>query len=67
MMSKSAVKLNLQLSSSLRDPWITVLLVLEMLVASVTVSNGGGSSQMMLPPTERETLIERRFCHDDLN
>ena len=67
MMLKFAVKLKLQLSSSLRDPWITVLFVLELLDESVTVSNGGGSSQMMLPPTERETLIERRFCHDDLN
>ena len=38
-----------------------------MLDVSVTVSNGGGSSQVMLPPTERETLIEWRFCHDDLN
>ena len=66
-MLESAVKLKLQLSSSLRDPWITCLLVLEMLDGSVTVSNGGGSNQVMLPPTERETLIERRFCHDDLN
>ena len=67
MMLKFVVKLKLQLSSSLRDPWITVLLVLEMLDESVTVSNGGGSSQVILPPSERQTLIERRFCHDDLN
>ena len=66
-MLESAVKLKLQLSSSFRDPWITCLMVLEILDGSVTVSNGGGSSQVMLPPTKRETLIERRFCHDDLN
>ena len=60
-------KLKLQLSSALRDPLIRLLFTAETLDGSVTVSNGGGSYQVMLSPSERSTLIKRALlswrCH----
>ena len=52
MIRKPAVKLKLQLSSSLMDPLIRLLLVAETGNGPVTVWAGGGSNQVMLPPSE---------------
>ena len=52
MILKSADTLKLQLSSPFKDPLIRLLLAAEVINASVTVSDGGGSNQVMLPPSE---------------
>ena len=51
-MVKFADKLKLQLSSSLGNPLVKFLLALEMIAEYVTISVGGGSNQVMLPPSE---------------
>ena len=52
MILKSADTLKLQFSSPFKDPLIRLLLAAEVINASVTVSDGGGSNQVMLPPSE---------------
>ena len=52
MILKSAHKLKLQLSSPFKDPLTRLSLAAGMINGSVTVSVGGGSNQVMLPPSE---------------
>ena len=49
--------LKLQLSSSFRDPLVRLVLVVDVLLGSVTVSDGGGSYQVTLLPSERLTFF----------
>ena len=49
---KSADKLKLQLSSSSGNPLIKVVLTSGIFAECVTIVVGGGSNQVMLPPSE---------------
>ena len=52
---KSAVKLKLKLSSLLTDPCVKLWNDVKVTMSFVTVSNGGGSYQVILPPSETKT------------